>query len=305
MNECERFAQQLSALLDGELSGEEEAELRAHMEVCPDCRAMYEAFAAVGAAIREQDVPDTLHDGIMTKVRTAEKAMKTQRTIVRLRPILAAAACLVVLVGTVLALNNTIGFGRRDSKSAKTEAAPAEAPMAPDMNAVYTAGAGAAAASAPTEESEKMIFDAWGETANVPTADAAATNEAAAFPEAPNPAPNAAAADSGGAESSSVFMPNEPQKTDAAEDELAQKDDSGLQMLTIRVESVTQDGFIGSVTDPGDQNLARAGETITILWDGDRDALAAGTLLTVRFDPQQQTDDGGGIRAVGIAPAEN
>ena len=132
MNACERYEEMISALLDGELSGEDEAALRAHMEACPSCRAMYEAFAAVGGAVRGQDVPATLHEGIMTKVRAAERAGKTQHTIIRLRPILAAAACFIVLIGTAVALNNTTGFARRNAKSAKADANMA-APMAPEM----------------------------------------------------------------------------------------------------------------------------------------------------------------------------
>ena len=56
MNECERFQEMISALLDGELSAEEEAELRAHMAECPDCAAMAAAFAAVSEAVAAQDV---------------------------------------------------------------------------------------------------------------------------------------------------------------------------------------------------------------------------------------------------------
>ena len=151
MTECERFEEQLSALLDGELTAEEEAEARAHMAACPDCRAMYEAFAAVGDAIGGQDVPDTLHDGIMEKVRAAEKAGRTQHTIVRLRPVLAAAACLVVLVGTVFALRNNAGFRSKADKAASTEAA---VPMAPAAG--FSATGGSVPAEAAPEAAEDL-----------------------------------------------------------------------------------------------------------------------------------------------------
>ena len=95
MNECERYETMLSAYLDGELPEAEEAELKAHLANCPDCAAMYEAFSAVGEAVRTQDVPDTLHSRIMETVRAAEKASRTQRAIIRLRPIFAAAAFLL------------------------------------------------------------------------------------------------------------------------------------------------------------------------------------------------------------------
>nr|AMP55585.1 putative zinc-finger [uncultured bacterium] len=41
----------ISAMLDGELSEEETAQVQAHVAVCDDCRAMYDAFTAVSAAV--------------------------------------------------------------------------------------------------------------------------------------------------------------------------------------------------------------------------------------------------------------
>ena len=154
MSDCERFEELLSALLDGELSGQEEAEARAHLAACPECRAIYGAFAAVGAAIAGEDVPDTLHDGIMAKVHAAEKAKKTQSVIVRLRPILAAAACLVVLVGTVFALKNSLGM----------RSAPKNAQDATLFSATESIAAGGAASSvsgAAPEAAEEapLLFD--------------------------------------------------------------------------------------------------------------------------------------------------
>ena len=147
MNECERFEELLSAYLDGELPEAEEAELRAHLDRCPDCAAMYEAFSAVGEAVRTQDVPDTLHSRIMETVHAAEKASRTQRAIIRLRPILAAAACLIVLVGTVFALRNTVRFDRGAMKSAG-----ASTPMAANENAaVMATGPSEAAAESVAE----------------------------------------------------------------------------------------------------------------------------------------------------------
>lgn len=282
MNECERYEAMISALIDGELSGEEEAELRAHMADCPDCGAMYEAYFAVAAALREQDVPDTLHEGIMTKVRAAEKAGRTQRTIVRLRPILAAAACLIVLVGTVFALKNTVGFGRRDAK-----AAPAEAPMAPEMNGVYSAGGSAAnapaaaSASAAVEESQDTIRDRRG--ADLPTfGPAEANNSAVENVEEP---------------------PQSAEKTESTAARGEGQADAALQTITLRLEAVTEDGFIGIVTDSEAPTLTDAGPSITVRWDGDKEALEAGMLLLVTIDPQQQTEDGS-IRAAAVAPAE-
>ena len=89
MSDCERYEALISELLDGELSAEEETEVREHMAHCAACAAMYEAFSAAGEALRADasDVPATLHSGIMAKVTMAEKAQKTQNKIIRLRPI--------------------------------------------------------------------------------------------------------------------------------------------------------------------------------------------------------------------------
>ena len=194
MSDCERYEAMISALLDGELSPEEEAEVRAHMASCPDCAAMYAAFAAVGTAVREQDVPDTLHKGIMDTVRAAESARRTQSRIIRLRAILTAAACLIVVVGTVFALKNTVGFGRSAMKSERADATM-EAPMAPDSNATFAAGktGGASAAAAPdmAMAEEARISESKTESAGAPTEAAAAFNAAADNMEAPKAAESA------------------------------------------------------------------------------------------------------------------
>ena len=295
MNECERFEERISALLDGELSAVEEAEVRAHMEHCPECRAMYEAFAAVGEAIGTQEVPATLHSGIMDKVHAAEKASRTQHTIVRLRPILAAAACLIVVVGTVFALKNTVGFGR-SMKSASTaeiphanEARP-ETAMAPDTGSVYVAGgaSGASAKSAsPVPEAaapEAIIFDSKMETKEESYDQGA--NSALMAPEAPKEI----AAESGAAEAR-----EEPVRPDAARSTAA---------FTMRLEARTDAGLTGTVTDAGDRSVVSENAQVTVLWDGDGSAWEIGTLLEVIVDAQTRPEDDSGIRAVRIAPAE-
>ncbi len=179
MNACERYEEMISALLDDELDAEAEAELRAHMAECDHCSEMYRAFSAVGEALREQDVPDTLHDAIMTKVHAAEKAGRTQRTIVRLRPILAAAACLIVLVGTVFALKNNAGFGRSAMKSAK-----AGAPMAAESVTAGAADAGAAASYDMAKLEDAGILESKAEIASAAASASAGGNAAMAAPDA-------------------------------------------------------------------------------------------------------------------------
>jgi len=147
MSQCERMQELISAMLDGELTEAESAEVKAHIASCADCAALCAAFSDVSAAIQadaaSDDLPDTLHAGIMEKLHAVDAARKTQSTIVRLRPVLAAAACLVVLVGTVLALNNTLGRGK-SAEDAPMAAAPAL------YTSGGTSGAAPAGGSAPT-----------------------------------------------------------------------------------------------------------------------------------------------------------
>ena len=151
MSDCERYEALISELIDGELSAEEETEVREHMAHCAACAAMYEAFSATGEALRADasDVPATLHSGIMAKVAMAEKAQKTQNKIIRLRPMLTAAACLVVLVGTLLALKNTVGM--RKAAAPETAEAPAMLFSAESTDAADSVTAGGAAESTAEE----------------------------------------------------------------------------------------------------------------------------------------------------------
>lgn len=119
MTECEKIQEKLSEMLDGELSEADEAEVRAHIAHCPDCAALYAAFSALSEAAAEpEDVPDELHGAVMDRVRRAEKAVKFQKNFQRWRPIALAAACLVVLIGTVLSVNRGLFAAKSAAPSA-------------------------------------------------------------------------------------------------------------------------------------------------------------------------------------------
>ena len=286
MSECERFEERISALLDGELSAEEEAELRAHLEQCPDCRAMYEAFAAVGEAVRAQEVPATLHAGIMSKVRDAQKAHHTQGVLIRLRPILAAAACLVVLVGTTLALGNTLGLGRRATKSASDTA---------EMTVQNTT----ATAGAITEESA-MAPAAAPQTDAMPEA---ATEYNSFF--------------------DSKMAVAAPQQAGDREEPMREAGDNGLLpgaakiasdsvvesvsdvwQFTLRVEALEEGTLTGTVTDAGDQTLFAAGESVTVQTDGvDMSGIKPGVCLQVLIGPDAQAENGE-ILPLALIPTE-
>ncbi len=105
---CERYEQMIWALLDGDLAPEREAELRAHLEQCPDCRGLYEAAAAAAQVLREDlaEPPAALAEGVMARVAAYEAERGEPRPVQpvkRLRRWLpvAAAACLAVVIAGV------------------------------------------------------------------------------------------------------------------------------------------------------------------------------------------------------------
>ena len=282
MSDCERFEAMISALLDGELSAEEESELRAHIAECAECAAMYEAFSAVGDALRADtaEVPDTLHDGIMAKVAMAEKAKKTQNKIIRLRPMLTAAACLVVLVGTLLALkNNSFRMG---ASSAAPKAAEAPAAM------YATGGASAGSADAAVEEAPTVMAAKAAASEDAGDAVAESKMETAVAPEEPK------------SESVADMAMGEAVNT-SADGPLTTSRVETL-CFTMRLDAVTADGLQGTVTDPDVQPWLAEGDAVTVLWDGDTEDLAPGTVWTVTV-PAYEPPENGTIRALALAPA--
>ena len=66
------FEERICAMLDGELSDGEAAELRAHLDECPECRAFLDAMKAVyGLSAKElPEAPPELSKNVMERVRT-------------------------------------------------------------------------------------------------------------------------------------------------------------------------------------------------------------------------------------------
>lgn len=129
MNECEKIQQLISCLIDDELTESEKLEVEKHIAACPQCAAMYEDFAALSGAMADTmaEVPAALHDSIMEGVKLAAiPVKKKKRPIIALRPYMTAAACLVVVVGAVLAFRSG-GFGMDNSTSAADMATPTSA----------------------------------------------------------------------------------------------------------------------------------------------------------------------------------
>lgn len=102
MTNCENFIEQISALVDAELSDEEKAAVLEHIEECRDCRAVYEAFCDISRCMPQVMVepPAKLKDSIMENIRSeAKKSRKPRLSIYRFAG-LAAVFALVVLAAT-------------------------------------------------------------------------------------------------------------------------------------------------------------------------------------------------------------
>lgn len=75
MNGCEKYIEMISAMVDGELTAEQEAELRTHIDQCGECAKVYDAFTSISEALANDLVapPETLAKGIMYKINLNKK----------------------------------------------------------------------------------------------------------------------------------------------------------------------------------------------------------------------------------------
>ena len=101
--DCQRCCELLSARLDGELTGEEERELEAHLKECPGCRTLAEQLSGLHedfSALEEVPAPQGFAQGVMDRIRAEE-----QKKVIPLfrRPqfkaVAGLAACLVLCAG--------------------------------------------------------------------------------------------------------------------------------------------------------------------------------------------------------------
>ena len=166
MKNCEYYEELIGAALDGEITAEEDKELRAHLENCEACRSFYEAMQAIsGTDDALGDVPENFTANVMARIHEtaapAEKPAKKKASIQRLVTrygALAAAAAVAIWAGVTFsgtfAAKGASSTAREESgiamysaeeDSAETET-PAEAQAAPAGGRMMAAAPDSAAA---------------------------------------------------------------------------------------------------------------------------------------------------------------
>ena len=166
MKNCEYYEELIGAALDGEITAEEDKELRAHLESCEACRSFYEAMQAIsGTDDALGDVPENFTANVMASIHEtaapAEKPAKKKASIQRLVTrcgALAAAAAVAIWAGVTFsgtfAAKGASSTAREESGiamySAEEDSAeaetPAEAPAAPAGGRMMAAAPDSAAA---------------------------------------------------------------------------------------------------------------------------------------------------------------
>lgn len=110
---CDRALEQMSAMLDGELTQQEREQLQAHLAACQSCRAVYAELSAMDEAIAaaQAEPPAALREGVMGAVRDEQKRKSARRTRGRVTAALVAAAALALVVLSGLGVVQLPGFG--------------------------------------------------------------------------------------------------------------------------------------------------------------------------------------------------
>jgi anti-sigma factor RsiW len=190
MSSCEQYQELISRLADGDLSQKEEKDLRAHMETCPDCAMLFQAFSAISRAVEEdlEDVPFDLRESVMAEIRR-EEIRKRNRLPNILRAVMSAAACVAVIVGVYLGVSLTRGNHLSTAAFQSNDALAEEKAVAAQAEAVEEKAAAprlAAGDIMPAEEPElaeeapRLFADNATVTASGEADEAAAVNAAPA-----------------------------------------------------------------------------------------------------------------------------
>lgn len=155
MKYCDDYAALLDLFIDGELSPAEMADVQAHLDTCPGCRAYVDDALALRAAfpdLEDTAVPQGFAEGVMAAVR-AQAAPRKRQLSKLLLPL--AACCAVVL------LVRGVGLGGGKFGAAST-AADTSAPMATQALTEEPAAAQSDSAAESGDDSTDTCLTAYG-----------------------------------------------------------------------------------------------------------------------------------------------
>ena len=177
MKSCRDYQELISRLIDGDLSESEQADVRAHVESCPECAALYEAFSSLSGHLSCDlaEPPESLRENVMADVRREKlRAVKHPS-----RAVWTAAACLAVVLLAAFAAPRYLRMGSSAVTSAPAAqysmaAGAAEAESAVDYDEASPAEMPAPEPKAPTAES----YTARAEQNDLMAADATQAEEA-------------------------------------------------------------------------------------------------------------------------------
>ena len=197
METCEKIQELISRLLDEDLDREERFALNEHLQSCPECRAVYEAFSAVSASLKDDlaEPPESLRVSVMAEIRREQIRKKNRRP---WRAILSAAAVAALVLGLRF---TTGGESLRAASQTAPLAASVQMALSGGSDETLDNGAVIDGACAPDEASGKMRLNenstAAARAAEAPPVEAAMEESAVSDSAGAELYSTAAAADSG------------------------------------------------------------------------------------------------------------
>jgi len=191
--DCEYYQKLMSRMLDGDLSADETEDLRAHVQSCSSCHAVFTAFADLSACLKENlaeppvSLRETIMDGIrpqkMDDVRPRKKKREPIPLILKI--LVPTAACFALLATGAIYLTyygSNITAPTADSALQMTAAAPKTASMEDsDMeNSLYAAESATSDVTAAESSAEPGSGASQSEGTNAEPTPASGTAGAAA-----------------------------------------------------------------------------------------------------------------------------
>ena len=149
MKDCAYFGTQISGYLDGMLSQAETEALQAHLEHCPECRALWESFRDISEAFDtlETAPPARFSEAVLAAVKEQAAEAKRKR-----RCITSVAAALIILLLGLCSLQAVKCFSAAHRKASAGEDT-ASAKLSQSSLEACDAAEGAVAAGSAAEKS--------------------------------------------------------------------------------------------------------------------------------------------------------